>query len=131
MKPRFCHRARRGMVLLELIIALTIFAIASVGLVTALDRAFVVSADRERSDDATRGLRNQLALLRGEALMPGERDLPGDGGDIAYHLAVAPEPGLDGRKQPLTGLLRATLTARWTDGGSSESRTISTLFFRP
>ena len=119
------------MVLLELIIALTIFALVSVGLVMALDRAFSVAGDRNDADTVTRGLQNQLVLLHGHLLVPGERDLPGEQNGIAYHLAVVPEPMLDQKKQPILGLYRATITARWKSTDSAEERTVTTLVYQP
>jgi prepilin-type N-terminal cleavage/methylation domain-containing protein len=120
-----------GMVLLELIIALTIFAIISLGLVTALDRAFSVNDDRNAANEVVRGMQNQLVLLKGQPLVPGERDLPSDGGFISYHVAVAPEPALDQSKQPVLGLYRATITASWKNEKSPETRSVSTLIYQP
>jgi hypothetical protein len=119
------------MVLLELIVALTIFALISLGLVTALDRAFSVEGDRHAADDAARGLSNQLVLLHGQPLILGDHELTNDDNDISYHLVVAPEPMFDQRKQPVTGVLRATITATWKDGRDTESRSASTLVYQP
>jgi hypothetical protein len=119
------------MVLLELMVALTIFAVVSLGLVTALDRAFSVEGDRHAADDAVRGLRNQFVLLHGQPLVLGEHELTNDASDISYHLSVAPEPMLDQRKQPVIGVYRATITARWKAGRDTESRAVSTLIYQP
>jgi prepilin-type N-terminal cleavage/methylation domain-containing protein len=125
------HRARRGMVLLEVVIALTIFAVVSLGLVTALDHSFSAAEDRNAADAVARGLRNQLALLRAAPLVPGGRDLPDDGSGMTYHLDVAPDPMTDQKKQPVLGIYRATLTAQWKRDGRVETQQISELFYQP
>ena len=119
------------MVLLEVLVALTIFAVVSLGLVLALHESFGTAQDRNVADTATRGLRNQLALLHGGMLAPGERDADDDGSGISYHISVAPEPMLDQKKQPVLGVLRATVTAQWKRDGHAESRSISELVYQP
>jgi type II secretory pathway pseudopilin PulG len=120
-----------GMVLLEVVIALTIFAMVSLGLVIALDESFGAAKDRNVADQAARGLRNQLALLHGATLAPGERDLPDDGSGMSYSLAVAPEPMNDQKKQPVLGVYRATLIATWKRDGQVEKQEISELVYQP
>jgi len=129
---RIDRRGRRGgMVLMEVIIALSIFAIVALGLVTALDKGFDIAGDRNAADQSERGMRNQLALLHGTTLSPGEKDLDPDASGISYHLAVAPEPMQDQKKQPVLGLYRATITASWKRDKQTETRTISQLVYQP
>jgi prepilin-type N-terminal cleavage/methylation domain-containing protein len=122
---------RNGMVLLEVIIALTIFALVSLGLVTALDKAFGIARDRNAADESARGMSNQLALLHATPLSPGEKDLGADASGISYHLSIAPEPMLDQKRQPVVGIYRATITASWKRDGHAETRTISELVYQP
>lgn len=130
--PCFHRRqARGGMVLFEVIIALTIFAVVSLGLVVALDQSFGAAQDRNQADKAARGLRNQLALLHGGPLAPGTRDLPDDGSGTTYSLEVDPVPLTDQRKQPLLGLYRATISAKWKDGKQVETQSVSELVYQP
>ena len=119
------------MVLLEVIIALTIFAVVSLGLVIALNESFSAAQDRNAAADAARGLRNQFALLRAAPLTPGDRDLPDADSGMTYHLAVAPEPMSDQKKQPVLGVYRATLTAHWKRDGHVEEEQISELVYQP
>jgi prepilin-type N-terminal cleavage/methylation domain-containing protein len=121
----------RGMVLLEVIIALTIFAVVSLGLVLALNESFSAAQDRNAADAVARGLRNQLVLLRAAPLAPGDRDLPDDGSGTTYHLDIAPEPMLDQKKQPVLGLYRATINAQWKRDGHAEKQEISELLYQP
>jgi type II secretory pathway component PulJ len=119
------------MVLLEVVIALTIFAVVSLGLVIALNESFSAAQDRNAADASARGLRNQLALLRAAPLAAGDRDLPDDGSGMTYHLTIAPEQMNDQKKQPVLGLLRATITAHWKRDGQVESQEISELIYQP
>jgi type II secretory pathway pseudopilin PulG len=121
----------RGMVLLEVVIALTIFAVVSLGLVTALNESFAAAKDRNAADAAARGLRNQLAILRSARLTPGERDLPDDGSGMTYALSVAPEQMEDQKRQPVLGVYRATITATWKRDGQVEKQAISELIYQP
>jgi prepilin-type N-terminal cleavage/methylation domain-containing protein len=132
MKPHSSNPClQHGFVLLELMIALTIFAVLSLGLVTALNESFHAAQDRNAADRAARGLRNQLALLRSAALAPGDHDLPDDGSGMAYHLKVAPESMEDQKKQPVLGIYRATITAQWKSDGLVEKQQISELVYQP
>ena len=133
MNAHCFHRSgtRRGMVLLEVMIALTIFAIVSLGLVVALNQSFDAGRDRNQADWAARGLRNQLALLHAAPLAPGSRDLPDDGSGTAYSLEVDPVPMTDQRKQPLLGLYRATISAKWKDGKQVQTQSVSELVYQP
>jgi type II secretory pathway component PulJ len=119
------------MVLLEVMIALTIFAVVSLGLVLALNESFSAAQDRNAADVVARGLRNQLVLLRAAPLAPGVRDVPDDGNGTTYHLDIAPEPMLDQKKQPVLGLYRATINAQWKRDGHAEKQEISELLYQP
>jgi hypothetical protein len=126
------RRGRRGgVVLMEVIMALTIFALVSLGLITALDRAFGIAGDRNSADQSVRGMRNQLALLHATVVSPGEKDIDPDSSGIAYHLSIAPEPMQDEKKQPVLGIYRATITATWKRDKQTETRTISQLIYQP
>jgi len=121
------------MVLLEVLLALTIFAVVSLGLVMAISQSLDAAQDRNQVDLALRGMQNQLALLHGDPLVPGSRDLPGDGGagGTLYHLDVEAVPMMDQRKQPMLGIYRATITATWKSGHQAEKRSISQLVYQP
>jgi type II secretory pathway pseudopilin PulG len=130
----FLHRsARRGMVLFELIIALTVFTLVAFALVIALNSAFTVATERNQIDAATRGLENQIALLHAAQLVPQDKDLDddGSGSGILYHLTILSEQAFDQKKQPLLGLYRVTITAKWTSNGQPYERQVSELVYQP
>jgi len=123
--------ARRGMVLFEVVMALTIFTLVAFSLVMALDSAFDAATDRNEIDVAIRGLGNQMALLHSARVLPGENDLPDDGSGVLYHLAVTQEQMQDQKMQPVPNMYRATITATWTSRGQSEERDVSELIYQP
>jgi prepilin-type N-terminal cleavage/methylation domain-containing protein len=134
MMRRFLHpnrRARRGMVLFELMIALTIFSVVAFSLVMALDAAFDAAKDRNQLDTVIRGLENQMALLHASRVLPEDVDLPDDGSGITYHLTVEPAPMQDQKKQPVFNMYRATVTATWKSDGQPDDRSLTQLFYQP
>ncbi len=125
------RKGRRGMVLIEVIIALTIFAMVSLGLIVALDQSFGAAQDRNQADKAAQGLRNQLTLLHAGRLLPGTHDLPDDGSGTTYQLVVDPVVMTDQHKQPLPSLFRATIQATWKEGTRTETQSVSQLVYQP
>jgi len=123
--------ARRGMVLLELIVALTIFACVAFGLVLALDAGMTAATERNQVDAAVRGLQNQLALIHATRIDALDQDLPVGPDGLQYHLNIQPEQLQDQNKQPLTGIYRVTIQVRWKDGSRAEERSVTQLFYQP
>ena len=124
---------RRGMVLFEVMIAITVFTIAAFSLVMALDKCLDAASQRNQIDLAVRGLQNQLALLHGSNIQPGETDAPDDGTGVAYHVSVALEQDLrDQKGLPIPNMYRATITATWkAQNGELQTRNVSELIFQP
>jgi len=129
---RHRHRqARRGMVLMEVIVALTIFAMVAVSLVVALNSALDVAKERNQIEVAMQGLGNQMALLRGSHVVMVDKDLPDDGSGVLYHITVQSEQAQDELKRPVPNLYRATITANWKANGKPEDRSLSVLLYQP
>jgi type II secretory pathway pseudopilin PulG len=131
MKRHFIRARLRGMVLLEVIVALTIFTLVAFSLVMALSVALDVAKERNEIAAATRGLDNQMALLHAGQMFPIEKDLADDGSGILYHLSIQPEQMQDQKKQPVMGMYRATITAQWKSEGRAEDRSVSELVYQP
>jgi type II secretory pathway component PulJ len=119
------------MVLLEVVIALTIFTMIAFSLVMALQSAFDAATDRNEIDVAVRGLNNQMALLHAALLSTGDQDLPDDGSGILYHLTVAVEQMQDQKNLQVQNMYRATITATWKSRGDTEQRDVSELIYQP
>jgi type II secretory pathway pseudopilin PulG len=125
------RQKRQGMVLLELVAALTIFTLVAFSLVMVLNAGFDAAKERNEIDAATRGLENQLALLHASRFIPVDQDLPDDGSGISYHVVIEPEQFQDQKKQPVVGVYRATVTAKWKSNGQEEDRSVSELLYQP
>ena len=119
------------MVLIEVVIALTIFAMVSLGLVMALDSAFDATMERNQLEVAIRGLDNQVALLHSARVLPGESDAPDDGSGILYHISILQEQMQDQKLQPVPNTYRATITATWKFRNQPQERDISELIYQP
>jgi Tfp pilus assembly protein PilV len=124
-------RARQGMVLFEVVIALFIFTLVAFSLVMALNSAFDAAMDRNEIDMAIRGLDNQMVLLHSARVLPGENDLPDDGSGILYHVAITQEQMQDQKHQPVPNMYRATITATWKSRGETEERDVTELIYQP
>jgi len=130
--PTECRREpRRGMVLFEVVIALTIFTVVGFSLVLALSAALDAAKERNEIDAVMLGLDNQLALLHAGQVYPLDKDLPDDGSGVLYHLTIQPEQMQDQKKQPVAGMYRVTITANWKSDGQAEDRSVSELIYQP
>lgn len=125
------NRNRRGMTLLEVMIALTVFAVAAFALIIALNSTFDVAADRTRVDAAIRGLDNQVALLHSGRISPGDQDMPDDGSGILYHVTVTQEQMKDQKNNQVPNMYRVTISAKWTAHNQPDERDFSELVYQP
>jgi Tfp pilus assembly protein PilV len=119
------------MVLMEVVIALVVFTMAAFALVAALSASFDAADNRNQIDIAVRGLQNQMALLHGTRLSPGETDAPDDGTGVLYHVSVTQEQLKDQKGNSVPNMYRATITAAWKAKGQTETRDVSELIFQP
>ena len=131
MSTLFHPKGRRGMALFEVMIALTIFAMVAFSLVVALSGSMDAAQKRGEIDAALLGLQNQLALIHASPLIPVDKDLPDDGSGIGYHLTIETMAMQDQKSQPLTGMYRVTVRAKWTSLRQSEDRSLSELVYQP
>jgi Tfp pilus assembly protein PilV len=125
------HSDLRGMVLLEVIIALAIFTGVAFSLVMALDAATDAATDRNHVDAATLGLENQMTRIASTRLAETQRSLESDGSGISYHLQIAPESLRDDNRKDFDGFFRITLQASWKTEGRTETRELSQLIYQP
>jgi Tfp pilus assembly protein PilV len=127
----FSRRGARGMVLLEVIIALTIFSGVAFSLVMALDAATDAATDRNHIDAATLGLENQMAKISATRVAETQRELPDDKSGITYHLQIAPASLQDDQRKEFNGFFRITLQASWKVESRKETRELSQLVYQP
>ena len=125
------RRARRGMVLFEVVMALFIFTLVAFSLVMALDSAFDAAMDRNEVEVAIHGLANQMALLHAARVQPGEQDMPDDGSGVLYHLAVVQAVMKDQKNLPVANMYNVTITATWKSHGEAQERDVTELIYQP
>jgi len=119
------------MVLLELVMALTVFTLVAFALVITLSTSMDAARKRNEIDTAMRGLENQLALLHAAQVLPQDKDLPDDGSGMTYHLVIEHAQMQDQKKQPLGGIYNVTVTVKWLSGREREDRSIGELIYQP
>jgi hypothetical protein len=121
------------MVLFEVMIAITVFALAAFSLVVALDTCLKAANARNQAELVIRGLQNQMALLNGTRIQPGETDAPDDGTGIGYHVSVGIDQDLRDQKQlPIPNMYQVTITATWKmPDGTPQKRAVSELVYQP
>ncbi len=137
--PRPAHGVRglpsrlSGMVLLEVMLAIFVFTMAAFSLVMALDGCLNTANARNRVDLAVHGLQNQMALLHGSNIQPGETDAPDDGTGVAYHVSVGLAQDLrDQKGLPIPSIYRVTITANWkAPNGVLQTRSVSEMVYQP
>jgi prepilin-type N-terminal cleavage/methylation domain-containing protein len=132
-RPAVAGYRRRGMVLFEVMIAITVFAVAAFALVVALDTCLNAANSRNEVDLVVRGLQNQMALLNGTRIQPGETDAPDDGTGIAYHVSVGLDQNLRDEKQlPIPNTYQITITASWKmPDGTPQTKSVSEMVYQP
>ncbi len=130
---RRATRARRGMVLFEVMTAIFIFTVVAFAIVVALDKCLDAAKNRGQIELALHGLQNQMALLHGSNIQPSDTEAPDDGTGIAYHVTVALMQDLrDEKGNPVPNIYSATITASWKESdGTAQTRTVSELIYQP
>jgi prepilin-type N-terminal cleavage/methylation domain-containing protein len=125
---RFRSGRRAGFTLLEVLIAVGIFAFAALGLLLALDSALDGARATQRDAAVRDGLANRLAGLSVGSLRPVSSDETENG--VTYHLEVQREEVTNAEKTILRGFWRLKVKAEWTGGGSPQTWEVSHLVYR-
>jgi prepilin-type N-terminal cleavage/methylation domain-containing protein len=121
-------RRARGFTLLEVLIAVGIFAFAALGLLLALDSAIDGARGTQRNAKVREGLENRLASLSVGSLRSLEEDETEDG--VSYHMEVQREEVTNDEKTLLRGFWRLKVRAEWTSSGTPQSWEVSHLVYR-
>ncbi len=122
-RNRRAREQRRGWILLEVIVAFTIFLIALVGLMIGMNRLMDATALTRREGMLLTKLQSRLEEARFQPLEPGtfKDERPDDDG--VEYIRVVEELELENIEEvPLSGLYEVTVRAMWPrqDGGVDE-----------
>lgn len=121
-------RRRGGFTLLEVLIALGVFALAAVGLVVAIDTALQAAlAVRERSM-ARRELESRLACCLADPPGPAKRIIPpGQNHGIRVEETLVPWPMKNGEGKEVPGMKKLTIVT----GSGDSAEKAEVLLYRP
>ncbi|HEY8900362.1 MAG TPA: prepilin-type N-terminal cleavage/methylation domain-containing protein [Chthoniobacterales bacterium] len=121
-------RGRGGFTLLEVLMAVAIFAFASIGLLMALQTSLAGAQATQRDSQVQTGLSNRLARYSVGPMRAVEEDEAEN--DVNYHIQVGREEVTNEDRALLRGFWRISVTASWTDDGGPQEWTASHLVYR-
>jgi type II secretory pathway pseudopilin PulG len=126
--PKKSTRKQHGFLLMEVVIALGIFAIACTGLVVAFHRMAETATIAQEELRITRILDSALAeQLSFPTLQEGTTQIPVDGTDIELDVVVKPIEDLQTQDgQLLQEMYHIHITANWFSSGKWQSRSAET-----
>ncbi len=132
MRARPPYTAQGGYILLELIIALSIFAIAVLGLTRALNTSLEV-ANILNHDYAVRlGLRSFLEEVKRKSVANMVMTTTDPRLDVTYTSAVDPvQITLKTTGEVLTDIYQLTATATYTTGGKERDESVTLFLYQP
>ncbi|MEI6350153.1 MAG: type II secretion system protein [Verrucomicrobiota bacterium] len=112
-----------GFTLLEVMLAVMIFAIAVVGLLTALSTTIGSAAAFNREAQVRMALQTRLAEARVIDFAEGATTSDPDEMGVIYTTEITPLELQNGEGRPLDHLYSLRITANWTQGGEEEAQT--------
>jgi hypothetical protein len=121
-----------GFLLLEVIVALTVFSVVAVGLAVALHGAIDSAAFLEREDAVRRGLRSVMAeaqaMPKREEMALSRQDEPHG---IAFSTELVPVEFANREGQPVRGLYLLRARARYQERGQEVEDVAELTIYRP
>ncbi len=119
---------KKGFLLLEVVLALGVFAIACTGLAVAFNRMAQAASLAQSELRVTRLLESALTeQLSFPTLDEGVTQIPVEGTDIELDVVIEPiEDLLNKDGEPLQEVFSIKITANWFQSGAWQSRTVET-----
>ena len=132
MKALFHKRTgRRGVMLLEVMLAVGIFALAGVALVTALNRLAETYTEARRIGHIRLELASRLDEARVLPISVSRKKTEPDAQGVTYEKEEAILPIQNDDKTPVPGLWRITVTARWLTGVTDQQEQAEIYVYQP
>lgn len=124
--------AKRGaFTLLEVLIALGVFAIAVVGMMVALNSILVAAKEARFSEIVRHRLENHLAFLEGGPIKEVNRKVELDSPKMTITETVRREQVVNANRTVLEGFWRVTVVAEWVTDGVKQKEEATILRFAP
>ncbi|MFZ4681534.1 MAG: PulJ/GspJ family protein [Terrimicrobiaceae bacterium] len=128
MKP---PQTPRAFTLLEVLLAMGIFAISVLGMMTALNDTLNAASDARTGQRVRSELENRLAALEEEDLREMERVTELKSPAMTVKETIRREPVITRGRDQLAGFWRVSVKAEWMAGGERNSEEASILRFKP
>lgn len=131
---RSACRARRapgGYLLFEVVLALTVFAFAMVGLVVQLERGIASSGKMERDQRIRIALEAVLNEVKEQEIGEMVSDRVDDQFGVTFATRVEPQVLENADGESLQDLYKLTATATWSEGGEELTEIAELTLYRP
>ena len=124
------HRKERGVMLLEALLAVTIFAIGVITLGRCVSNCIVAERMQEEDGLARRALENRWAEIESGAV-PGPEagyrinsteELKGPFAGMTMKMTTVPVQKKNEKEEKIEGISAVTLTVAWQSGGEEQSK---------
>jgi type II secretory pathway component PulJ len=128
------HRIRRrsgGFVLWEVMLALTIFCIVAVSLVSALNQTIDASILLRDESQVRIELQNVLMITAVEKLKVGKSDVQEGDGRVRYEREVRSVPAKTAKGDQVPDLYQIVVRAFWRSSGQDRSEQAEVIVYQP
>ncbi len=125
------QRRKRGFLLLEVMLATTIFCLVAVALMNGLGDAADSMRRSNRESQIRLALESHIAEAMALPIQLGLQKETPDGSGITYERQWEALRPVNQDKDVLSGLFKLTVRARWTDRNAEESDEASIDVYRP
>jgi len=120
-----------GYLLMEVMLAVGIFAMAGVGLISGLNELSKTYVQSRRINEIRTNLESQLNNARIMPLVVGKQSLKPDADGVAYETEVALLELTNDDKVVLANLYRLTVTAHWNEGNVPQDEKAEVYIYQP
>ena len=113
-----------GLLLFEVLLAVTIFSLAAVSLAVALSETLDAFREIRRESEIRVQLQTALAETTGQRLSLGKENLPLGNGSVVYSREIITLERENQFREPITGLYQVLIRADWQEGSRKRDREV-------